>query len=106
MVVSKNEIWMANFSPSKGTEINKIRPCLVISPDIANQALPNIIVAPLTSTLKTYPSRVNCSFKKKAGQIMIDQIRTIDKRRLIKVLGTIDDETSKKVYEMIKIYFK
>ncbi len=106
MVVSKNEIWMANFSPSKGTEINKIRPCLVISPDLANQALPNIIVAPLTSTLKNYPSRINCDFKKKSGQIMIDQIRTIDKRRLIKVLGTIDDATSKKVYEMIKIYFK
>jgi mRNA interferase MazF len=106
MVVSKNEIWMANFSPSKGTEINKIRPCLVISPDLANQALPNIIVAPLTSTIKNYPSRVNCDFKKKSGQIMIDQIRTIDKRRLIKVLGTIDDATSKKVYEMIKIYFK
>ncbi len=97
---------MANFSPSKGTEINKIRPCLVISPDLANQALPNIIVAPLTSTLKNYPSRINCDFKKKSGQIMIDQIRTIDKRRLIKVLGTIDDATSKKVYEMIKIYFK
>jgi mRNA interferase MazF len=106
MVVSKNEIWMANFSPSKGTEINKIRPCLVISPDLANQALSNIIVAPLTSTLKNYPSRINCDFKKKSGQIMIDQIRTIDKRRLIKVLGTIDDATSKKVYEMIKIYFK
>jgi mRNA interferase MazF len=106
MVISKNEIWMANFSPSKGTEINKIRPCLVISPDLANQALPNIIVAPLTSTIKNYPSRVNCDFKKKSGQIMIDQIRTIDKRRLIKVLGTIDDATSKKVYEMIKIYFK
>jgi mRNA interferase MazF len=106
MVISKNEIWMANFSPSKGTEINKIRPCLVISPDLANQALPNIIVAPLTSTLKNYPSRINCDFKKKSGQIMIDQIRTIDKRRLIKVLGTIDDATSKKVYEMIKIYFK
>jgi mRNA interferase MazF len=106
MVVSKNEIWMANFSPSKGTEINKIRPCLVISPDLANQALPNIIVAPLTSTIKNYPSRVNCDFKKKSGQIMIDQIRTIDKRRLIKVLGTIDETTSKKVYEMIKIYFK
>lgn len=106
MVVSKNEIWMANFSPSKGTEKIKIRPCLVISPDIANQALPNIIVAPLTSTLKKYPTRVNCNFKKKAGQIMIDQIRTIDKRRLIKVLGTIDDATSNKVNEMIKIYFK
>ncbi len=97
---------MANFSPSKGTEINKIRPCLVISPDIVNQALPNIIAASLTSTLKTYPSRVNFNFKKKAGQIMIDQILTIDKRRLIKVLGTIDDATSKKVYDMIKIYFK
>ncbi len=106
MVVLKNEIWMANFSPSKGTEINKIRPCLVISPNIANQALPNIIVAPLTSTLKIYPSRVNCKFKNKDGQIMIDQIRTIDKGRLLKKIGVIDESTSLKVYEMIKIYFK
>ena len=106
MVVLKNEIWMANFSPSRGTEINKIRPCIVISPDLANQALPNIIVAPLTSTIKNYPSRVNCNFKKRDGQVMIDQIRTIDKRRLIKKLGNIDDATNKKIYEMIKIYFK
>jgi mRNA interferase MazF len=63
-------------------------------------------VAPLTSTIKNYPSRVNCNFKKRDGQVMIDQIRTIDKSRLIKMLGTIDDATSKKVYEMIKIYFK
>jgi mRNA interferase MazF len=106
MVVLKNEIWMANFSPSRGTEINKIRPCIVISPDLANQALPNIIVAPLTSTIKNYPSRVNCTFQNKNGQIVVDQIRTIDKIRLVKKLGTIDDTTSKKVYEMIKIYFK
>jgi mRNA interferase MazF len=106
MVVLKNEIWMANFSPSRGTEINKIKPCIVISPDLANQALPNIIVAPLTSTIKNYPSRVNCTFQNKNGQIVVDQIRTIDKIRLVKKLGTIDDTTSKKVYEMIKIYFK
>ena len=106
MVVLKNEIWMANFSPSRGTEINKIRPCIVISPDLANQALPNIIVAPLTSTIKNFPSRVNCTFQNKNGQIVIDQIRTVDKIRLVKMLGTIDDATSKKVYEMIKIYFK
>jgi len=106
MVVLKNEIWMANFSPSRGTEINKIRPCIVISPDLANQALLNIIVAPLTSTIKNYPSRVNCTFQNKNGQIVIDQIRSVDKIRLVKKLGAIDDATSKKVYEMIKIYFK
>ena len=106
MVVLKNEVWMANFSPSIGSEINKIRPCLIISPNVANRSLENVIVAPLTSSLKLYPSRVNCTFMKREGQIMIDQIRSLDKRRLIKPLGTIDESTSKEVYEMIKIYFK
>jgi mRNA interferase MazF len=64
------------------------------------------VIIPLTSKLKDFPSRVNCIFQNKNGQIVIDQIRTVDKIRLVKMLGTIDDATSKKVYEMIKIYFK
>ena len=64
------------------------------------------MIIPLTSKLKDFPSRVNCIFQNKNGQIVIDQIRTVDKIRLVKKLGAIDDATSKKVYDMIKIYFK
>ena len=106
MVVLKKEIWLVNFSPSKGSEINKIRPCLIISPNLHNKYMSNIIVIPLTSTIKEYPSRINCNFKNRNGQLMIDQIRTLDKQRLSNKLGVIDEATSNKVYEMIKIYFK
>ena len=106
MVVLKQEIWTANFSPTRGSEVNSIRPCLIISPNLPNTFIETVVVLPLTSTIKEYPSRVNCKFKNREGQIMIEQIRTISKLRLIKKLGIIDDATSKKVYEMIKVYFK
>lgn len=106
MVVLKNEVWMTTLEPTIGSEINKTRPCIIVSPDVANKYKKSVVIIPLTSKLKTYPSRVNCSFQNKNGQIVIDQIRTVDKNRLIKKIGTIDDATSKSVYEMIKIYFK
>jgi mRNA interferase MazF len=106
MVVLKKEVWTADFSPSIGSEINKIRPCLIISPNLPNRYIDTVIVVPLTSTIKEFPSRVNCKFLNRNGQIMIDQIRTISKKRLIKKMGEIDSETIKEVYEVIKIYFK
>ena len=106
MVVLKYEVWTANFSPSRGSEINKIRPCLIISPNIPNTFIDTVIVLPLTSTIKEYPSRVNYKFNDREGQIMIDQIRTISKLRLIKKIGTIDTETFKEVYKVMNIYFK
>ena len=106
MVVLKNEVWMTKLEPTLGSEINKIRPCIIVSPDVANNNKKSLVIIPRTSKLKDFPSRVNCTFQNKNGQIVIDQIRTVDKIRLVKKLGTIDDATSKKVYEMIKIYFK
>ena len=106
MVVLKNEVWMTILEPTIGSEINKTRPCIIVSPDIANVHNRSVVIIPLTSKLKDYPSRVNCRFQNKQGQIVIDQIRTVDKIRLVKKLGTIDDSTSKKVYEMIKVYFR
>ena len=101
MVVLKNEVWMTILEPTIGSEINKTRPCIIVSPDIANVHNRSVVIIPLTSKLKDYPSRVNCRFQNKQGQIVIDQIRTV-----VKKLGTIDDSTSKKVYEMIKVYFR
>jgi len=106
MVVLKNEVWMTRLEPTIGTEINKTRPCIIISPDVVNRYKNNVVIVPLTSKLKDSPSRINCQFQNKNGQVVIDQIRTVDKIRLVKKLGNIDIITSRKVYEMIKIYFK
>ena len=106
MVVQKDEVWLILLEPTLGTEMNKTRPCVIISPNIPNKYKDNVVIVPLTSTIRNFPSRVDCKFKHKNGQIVIDQIRTVDKIRLVKKLGKIDEETSKKVYEMIKIYFK
>jgi mRNA interferase MazF len=106
MVVNKNDIWLINLDPTVGSEIKKTRPCVVISSNISNKYLDNIVVIPLTSTIKSYPSRVDCLFQEKLGQIAIDQIRTIDKKRLIKNIGVIDEITYERVYECLIIYFK
>lgn len=106
MVVLKNEVWMITLEPTLGSEIKKTRPCIIVSPDVANKYKKNVVIIPLTSKLKDFPSRINCKFQDKKGQAVIDQIRAVDKIRLVKKLGNIDLTTSREIYEMIKIYFK
>jgi mRNA interferase MazF len=96
-MVKRFDIWHAELNPTVGSEINKIRPCLVVSPDETNRNLNTVIIVPLTSTLKPYPTRVDCQFMGKNGQLAIDQIRSIDKCRLGKKLGILDEETSEKI---------
>jgi len=96
-MVKRFDVWHAELNPTIGSEINKIRPCLVVSPDEANRYLNTVIIVPLTSTFKPYPTRVGCYFLGKKGQLAIDQIRSIDKSRLGKKLGELDKETSEKV---------
>lgn len=105
MVVRRFEIWLTNLDPALGSEIKKSRPCLVVSPDEANKYLDTIVILPLTSTLRSYPTRINCLFKKRKGQIAVDQVRSLDKTRLIKRMGTLDDPTSKKVCDVLTEYF-
>jgi len=105
MVVKRAEIWLVSLNPTIGKEIQKTRPCMIISPDEANKYLDTVIVAPLTSSYKNYPSRVNCKFDGKEGQIVIDQIRSVDKVRLSKKLGMIDKSTSQKVFSLLQEYF-
>ncbi len=88
--VLRFEVWLVGLNPTKGREINKIRPCLVISPN-EMAALSTVIVAPMTTKGFEYPTRVTCEFKGKEGLILLDQIRAVDKKRLIKKLGTIDE---------------
>jgi mRNA interferase MazF len=93
MVAQRFEVYLVNLDPTVGSEIQKTRPCLVISPDEMNRWIKTVIVAPMTTRGRSYPSRVDCEFQGKQGQIVLDQIRTVDKTRLVRKLGRIDKST-------------
>jgi mRNA interferase MazF len=105
MVVKRFDVYLTNLDPTIGSEIKKTRPCLVISPDEMNRNIRTVIIAPMTSAQKEYPTRVSCTFQKKKGQIVLDQLRTIDKARLIKKLGTIDSEDQLEVISILQKLF-
>ena len=105
MVVNRFDVYLINLGPTVGSEIQKTRPCLIISPDEVNRHIRTVIVAPMTTAGKNYPTRVSCEFKKKKGQIVLDQIRTIDKTRLIKKLGSINPETQLEVISVLQRLF-
>jgi mRNA interferase MazF len=96
---------MVNLDPTQGSEIQKTRPCLIISPDEMNRYIETVIVAPMTTKGRDYPTRINLTFQGKKGQIVLDQIRTIDKTRLIKRLGKIDKNTAQKVLGLLSEMF-
>lgn len=104
-MVNRFDVSLANLDPTIGSEIQKTRPCLVVSPDEMNRNIRTVIVAPMTSTIKDYPTRVFCTFNKKKGQIVLDQIRTIDKKRLVKKLGTIDAKAQLEVVSVLQQMF-
>jgi mRNA interferase MazF len=97
MVVKRFEVYLVNLDPTLGREIQKTRPCLIISPDEMNDHISTVIVAPMTTKGKDYPTRVKCQFEGKKGQIVLDQIRTVDKIRLVKKLVKISASTRKEV---------
>jgi len=92
--VKRFEIWLVTLDPTKGSEIQKTRPCLVISPDEINMWLRTIIIAPMTTGGRSYPSRVEIHFQGKDGQVALDQLRTIDKSWLVRKLGDAHEKTS------------
>jgi mRNA interferase MazF len=107
MVMMKRfEFWQVSLNPTQGSEIKKIRPCLIVSPDEANKYLRTVTIVPLTSTIKNYPTRVNCIFEGRQGQLAVDQIRSVDKTRLIRKLGTLDEAVSKQICYTIVETFK
>lgn len=105
MEIARFEVYLVNLDPSVGREIRKTRPCVVISPDEMNRYISTVIVAPMTSTRRSYPSRVGCKFQGKLGEIVLDQIRTVDKARLMKKLGVIDSKTKRSVLEVLSEMF-
>jgi mRNA interferase MazF len=104
-VVKRFDVYLVNLDPTVGHEIKKSRPCLIISPDELNRYISTIIVAPMTTKGRTYPTRIPCIFQDKKGQIILDQIRTVDKSRLLKRLGKIDIETQKEVFTVLANLF-
>ena len=105
MVVRRFEVYLINLDPTVGSEIKKARPCLIISPDEMNRRIATVIVAPLTTKGRGYPTRVPCNFRGKAGEIVLDQIRAIDKTRLVRRLGVIDEATRINVLEVLAEMF-
>jgi mRNA interferase MazF len=101
VVISRFDVYLVNLDPTIGHEARKTRPCLVISPNEMNRHIGTVIVAPMTIKGRDYPTRINLTFQGKRGQIVLDQIRTIDKTRLIKRLGRIDKNTAQKVLEIL-----
>ena len=102
MEIGQYEVFLINLDPTIGHEIKKTRPCVVISPDEMNQNIQTIVIAPMTTKSHDYPTRVKVKFQSKNGWIVLDQIRTVDKRRLVKHLGRITRSEIEKVKYVIK----
>ena len=103
--VRRYEIHLVDLEPTQGSENQKTRPCVVISPDEMNRHIRTVIVAPMTSTRKDYPSRVNVVFLRREGQIVLDQIRTVDKSRLVKRLGVLPEARAREVAAVLQEMF-
>ncbi len=93
MVIHRFEVFLINLDPTIGSEIKKVRPCVVVSPDEMNRHIRTVIVAPMTTKGQPYPTRVHCRFAGKDGQIAVDQLRTVDRSRLVKRVGKIQTAT-------------
>lgn len=105
VVISRFEVHLVNLDPTISREIKKTRPCLVVSPNEMNYNVNTVIVAPMTTRGRPYPTRIPCRFKGKAGQVVLDQLRTVERRRLVKRLGQIDRRTGDRVLEVLAEIF-
>jgi mRNA interferase MazF len=105
MVVKRFDVFLVNLDPTVGSEIQKTGPCVVISPDEMNRYIATVIIAPMTTKGKQYPTRVVCEFQGKNGQIVLDQIRTVDKTRLVKKLGRISSDEQKMLLDILAEMF-
>ena len=97
MEYQRFEVYLINLDPTLGSEIKKTRPCVIISPNEMNNHISTVIIAPLTSRLRNYPTRVPCRVEGKQGQIVLDQIRTVDKSRLIKKITILNKPIQSKI---------
>ncbi len=101
----RGEVYLVALDPTRGREIRKTRPCVVVSPDEINAYLRTVIVAPLTSSGQKYPFRVSCRFVRKSGQVVLDQLRTVDRERLVRHLGRLSPVTFAQVLGTLQEMF-
>lgn len=100
------DIWLVNLDPTQGSEFQKTRPAVIVSPDEMNRHLRTIIIAPMTSVRREYPTRINLTFQRKKGQIVLDQVRTVGKSRLLKRLGRLSDARARDVADKLTQMFR
>ena len=105
MVVKRFDVFLVALDPTMGSEIKKTRPCLVISPDEMNAYISTVIVAPMTTKARSYPTRVSCRFRGKAGQVVLDQLRTVDKVRLVRRLSRVSDAVQAQILSALTEMF-
>jgi len=105
VVVSRFDVFMINLDPTIGREIKKARPCLVVSPNELNHYIGTVIIAPMTTKGRNYPTRIVCRFKGKRGQVVLDQLRTVDKVRLVRKLGRIEPKIQQTVLAVLQEMF-
>ena len=104
-MVARGEIYLINLDPTIGSEVQKTRPCVIVSPDEMNKYIRTVIIAPMTTKLRNYKSRVEINFKGKKGQVMLDQLRTVDKQRLVKKQGKLSSKDLKKILALLTEMF-
>jgi len=102
MEIKQYEIFLVNLDPTIGSEIKKTRPCVIISPDEMNKYLRTVVIAPMTTSSKKYPTRVEIKHDNKIGWVVLDQVRTVDKQRVLKGLGKLSKPEIKEVKAVIK----
>ena len=100
------DVWLVTLDPTVGSEIRKTRPALVVSPDEMNAHISTVIIAPMTTKGRNYPTRVPCTFQGKTGEVVLDQLRTVDKTRLVKRLGRLDAAASDAVLTVLAEMFE
>ena len=105
MAINRFEIYLVNLDPTVGSEIRKVRPCVVVSPNEMNHNIHTAIVAPMTTKGQDYPTRVKCRFQRREGQVVLDQIRTVDRARLVKKLGRLERRTATRVLGILQEMF-
>lgn len=101
MVIEQYAVYWVDLNPTQGSEISKVRPCVVISPKELNDNLNTVIIIPITSTLRNYPFRIRCTLANKTGEIVTDQIRTVDKSRLRSKMSKLSGQEIEKLREIL-----
>jgi mRNA interferase MazF len=103
--VTRGDIFLVDLDPTRGSEIRKTRPCVVVSPDELNAHLRTAIIAPMTTAGRPYPFRVPCSFQRKLGSVVLDQLRTVDRERLVRRLGRLEPRALAHVLDKLQEMF-